>query len=108
VPIADIGRLSTLARGGSEISTDDQLVAAAAAGHLSRELAETLRAGYELATMLRIRRHLEQYRAADEYHNWLDPDDLGLLARAQLRETFKAIRTAHESIELRYQTGMLG
>jgi CBS domain-containing protein len=108
VPIADIGRLSTLARGGDEISTDDRLVAAAAAGHLSPELADTLRAGYELATMLRIRRHLEQYRAADEYHDWLDPDDLSVLARAQLRETFKAIRTAHESIELRYQTGMLG
>jgi hypothetical protein len=32
----------------------------------------------------------------------------GGLARAQLRETFKAIRTAQHSIENRYHTGMLG
>jgi signal-transduction protein with cAMP-binding, CBS, and nucleotidyltransferase domain len=40
--------------------------------------------------------------------NWLNPDELEVLARAQLRETFKAVRTAQLSIEQRYQTGLLG
>jgi CBS domain-containing protein len=108
MPIVDIARLHTLAAGGSEVATEDRLVASAASGRLSRDLAETLRAGYELATMLRVRQHVEQHRAGDAFHNWLDPEGLGLLARAQLRETFRAIRTVQQHIELRYQTDRLG
>jgi len=108
LPIADIGRLYALARSGHEISTDDRLAAAAGSGHLSYDLAETLRAGYELATALRLRRHLEQLRDGKPLDNWLDPDELAPLARAQLRETFKAIRAAQHNVEVRYHTGMLG
>jgi CBS domain-containing protein len=105
MPIVGLGRLFALTTGGGGISTDDRLVAAPA-GLLSRDLAETLRAGYELATMLRLRQHVEQHRAGDERHNWFDPDELGLLARAQLREAFKAIRTAQQNVQQRYRTGM--
>lgn len=108
VPITDIGRLYALARGGGEIGTDERLAAAADAGQVSAELATTLRAGYELATGLRLRRHLQRRRAGVPPDNWLDPDQLEALARAQLRETFKAIRTAQQSIEQRFLTGMLG
>ena len=108
LPIADIGRLYALATGGSETSTDDRLAAAAGAGHLSYDLAEALRAGYELATALRLRRHLELRREGKELDNWLDPDELAPLARAQLRETFRAIRTAQQNVEVRYHSGMLG
>jgi CBS domain-containing protein len=108
IPIADVGRLHTLARGGSEISTDDRLAGAAEAGQLSRDLAATLRAGYELATALRLQRHVAQHHIGDDLDDWLDPNDLEPLARAQLRETFKAIRTAQQSVESRYKTGMLG
>jgi CBS domain-containing protein len=108
LPIADIGRLYALASRRSEISTDDRLAAAAGAGLLSHDLAETLRAGYELAMALRLRRHLEQHREGNNLDNWLDPDELAPLARGQLRETFKAIRTAQQNVEARYHTGMLG
>jgi CBS domain-containing protein len=108
LPIADIARLHALARGSTDIATDDRLSGAAVAGQLSDDLATTLRAGYELATGLRLRRHLDQDDAGQPLDNWLDPDDLEALVRAQLRETFKAIRTAQHSIESRYQTGMLG
>jgi CBS domain-containing protein len=108
VPIADIARLHALSGGDSEISTDDRLAAAVAGGHLSPGLAGTLRAGYELAIGLRLRRHVAQHRAGEDLDNWLDPAALSALARAQLRETFKAIRTAQQSVEARYHTGMLG
>jgi CBS domain-containing protein len=108
VPIADIGRLLALASRRSEISTDDRLAAAAGTGLLSHDLAETLRSGYELATALRLRRHLAQHREGHRLDNWLDPDELAPLARAQLRETFKAIRTAQQNVEVRYHAGMLG
>lgn len=108
LPITDIGRLHALSRGGGEIGTDERLAAAAEANQISEELATTLRAGYELATGLRLRRHLERRRDGAPPDNWLDPQRLEALARAQLRETFKAIRTAQLSIEQRFLTGMLG
>ena len=108
LPVADIARLHALARGSGDIATDLRLEGAAEAGQVSGDLAATLRAGYELATGLRLRRHLERHDAGAPADNWLDPDDLEALARAQLRETFKAIRTAQQSIENRYHTGMLG
>ena len=56
----------------------------------------------------RLRRHLDCDDSGEPLDNWLDPDELEALARAQLRETFKAIRTAQASIEIRYHTTMLG
>lgn len=108
LPIADVARLYTLERGGRAIATDERLEGSADAGQLSADLAATLRAGYGLATALRLRRHLHQHRAGQPLDNWLDPHTLEPLARAQLRETFKGIRTAQQSIESRYLTGMLG
>jgi CBS domain-containing protein len=108
LPIADIARLHALARGGGEIGTDERLAAAGDGGLLSHELASTLRAGYELAMGLRLRRHLERHRAGTQPDNWLDPGRLEALARAQLREAFKAIRIAQQSIEQRFFVGMLG
>lgn len=108
LPIADIARLHAVALGAGRIATDERLAAAAAAGRISDDLAATLRAGYELATALRLRRHLERMRDGAPPDNWLNPGELEALARAQLRETFKAVHTAQQSIEQRYHTGMLG
>ncbi len=108
LPIADIGRLHTMVRGGGQIATDARLAAAADAHLLSDGLAATLRAGYELATALRLRRQLDRVQAGEPMDNRLNPDRLHALTRAQLRETFKAVRTAQQSIESRYQTGRLG
>lgn len=108
LPIADIARLHALARGSGDIGTDVRLEGAADDGQLSDDLAATLRAAYELAMGLRLRRHLERHAAGQPPDNWLNPDELEALARAQLREAFKAIRTAQQSIESRYHTGMLG
>ncbi len=108
LPIADIARLHTLAHGGGRISTDARLAAAAEAHELSGDLASALRAGYELATALRLRRHVQRVRAGRQPDNRLKPERLDALTRAQLRATFKAVRTAQLSIESRYQTGLLG
>ena len=47
LPITDIARLHALARGSTDIATDDRLAGAAAAGPLSHELAAALRARYD-------------------------------------------------------------
>lgn len=108
LPVADIARLFTLARGGNEISTDSRLSAAADDHLISDGLVSTLRTGYELAMGLRVRHHLDQHRRGEPQNNWLDLDDLEPLVRSQLRETFKAIRVVQQSLETRYHTSMLG
>lgn len=108
LPIADLARLVALARGGHEVATDERLAAAVADGVLSADLGATLRAGYELATGLRLEHHVAQRAAGEEADNWLDPDALSPLDRSQLRETFKAVRTAQEAMASRYRTSMLG
>lgn len=108
LPIADLARLATLARGGAEVSTDDRLAAAGAEGVVSADLASTLRSGYELAMRLRLRRHLDQHRVGAPLDNWLDPSELEPMARSQLRETFKAVRVAQENLAMRYRTDVLG
>ncbi len=108
LPVVDIARLLTLARGGREVSTDERLAVAVAEHQLSDDLGATLRAGYELAAGLRLCRHLEQHRRSEPLDNWLDPGELEPLVRSQLRETFKAIRTAQQHIASRYQIELLG
>ncbi len=108
LPITDIARLLTLARGGPEISTDSRLAAAIADHQISEELGATIRSGYALAIGVRLRHHLDQYRRGVPQDNWVQPDALEPLTRSQLRETFKAIRTVQSNLEVRYRVGMLG
>lgn len=107
LPITDIARVVTLARGGREIGTEERLLAAAETGAMSNDLAATLRSGHALATGLRLARHVERQRAGQPLDNWLDPGELEPLVRSQLRETFKAVRTAQEHLANRYRTSLL-
>ena len=102
LPIVDLARLHTLARGGSEIATADRLRAAAAAGLLSQGLADTLVAGHELVLGVRLDTALERLAAGLPVDNRVDPGALPALVRSQLKETFKAVRTAQEAVEADY------
>ncbi len=108
LPVADLARLTALSRGGSETATRDRLAAAGTDHVLSEPLCATLGAGYELATGLRLRHHAEQIAAGEAPDDWIDPTRLAPLERSQLRETFKAVRTAQEVVAGRYSTTMLG
>jgi CBS domain-containing protein len=107
LPITDVARVVTLARGGAEVGTDERLLAAAESRAMSADLAATLRAGHTLATGLRLARHVERHRAGLPLDNWLDPGELEPLVRSQLRETFKAVRTAQEHLANRYRISLL-
>lgn len=108
LPITDLARLATLARGGVEVGTHERLVAAAETGAMSRDLASTLREGYELATGLRLRLHLRQHREGLPRDNFIVPAELDPHERSGLRQAFRGVRTAQEHLASRYLTGMLG
>ncbi len=108
LPITDLARLATLARGGIEVATLARLEAAVEAEEMSADLGTTLAAGYELALGLRLRHHVAQHRRGHACDDWLDPAEVTALDRSLLRETFKAVRTAQEFLALRYRTSLIG
>ncbi|MEE3128160.1 MAG: DUF294 nucleotidyltransferase-like domain-containing protein [Actinomycetota bacterium] len=108
LPVADLARLTAVARGGPEVGTDERLEAAAETGAMSRDLSGTLRAGYALALGLRLQRHVELFEAGETLSNHLDPGALDPWVRAELKEYFKAIRVAQEHVSSTYLVGMLG
>lgn len=108
LPIVDLARFHTLARGGTEVGTQERLAAAARHRALSPDLADTLREGYELALGVRLDAQLAAVREGREPSDWVEPDRLPPLLRSQLREVFKAIRTAQDALELQRHTAHLG
>lgn len=107
LPIVDIARLLCLSAGASEVGTVDRLDAVAAAGLMSPDLRDSLAAGYELLTELRLQHHVRRLTADAPADNNLRPDDLPPMVRSQLKATFKAIRTAQELLDQRYLTSQL-
>jgi CBS domain-containing protein len=107
LPIADVARLFVLARGGTELGTDDRLAGAIAQGQLSEDLGTTLRAGYDLALRLRLEAQVTALESGTAVHNRVEPAALPSFARLQLRETFKAVRLAQELLQRRYLTHLL-
>lgn len=108
LPVAELARLTAVARGGPEIGTAERLVAAVETGVMSADLASTLRAGHTLALGLRLQRHADLHRAGLPLSNHVDPGELDPWVRAELRELFKAVRVAQEHVASRYLVGMLG
>lgn len=108
LPIMNAARLHALAIGSPALSTRERLAAAMDAGVLSAELGTVLREGHELAQRLRLEQQLAARESGATPGNHVDPATLSPLVRSDLREVFKAVRTAQEAIESRWRTGLLG
>jgi CBS domain-containing protein len=74
-------------------TTPERLRAAAAAGVLEREDAETLIDAFDLALELRIAHHLEQLAGGspERPDDSLDPEAISPLTRDYLRDVFRAV-----------------
>jgi CBS domain-containing protein len=108
LPIVDIARLHGLAVGSVHVGTGARLTDAVDAGVMSNDLAGTLAAGYDLALRLRLEAQVARHRDGLPADNRIEPGALPPLVRSQLRETFKAVRSAQSAIEDRYHTAILG
>jgi CBS domain-containing protein len=95
VPIVMLGRLYGLAAGSRERSTAGRLAAAAAAGLLSADAADTLLEAYAVLLSIRLDRELAEL-AEDPV-----PDTaLSARQRRQLHSAFRTVRTALQASEL--------
>jgi CBS domain-containing protein len=103
VPITDIARVLTLSRGVNATNTSDRLRTAIKLGALSEEMGENLIDALEFIASLRISHQANQIRRGEEPDNYLAPDDLSILERKHLKDSFKVIEEMQDAMEHRYQ-----
>jgi CBS domain-containing protein len=107
LPIVQFARIHALAIDAPVVDTIGRLEAAAAAGEVSAELTSMLIEGYELATTIRLEHQISRWRAGEEPDNRIDPEELTSWRRMGIREVFKAIKSAQESLALNFQSGLV-
>jgi CBS domain-containing protein len=93
VPISAIARWAAAAADAGEGSTPERLRAAAEAGVLRGDQAQTLTEAFELALELRIVHQLDQIAAGETPDDLLDAAVMSALTRGRLRDVFRAVST---------------
>jgi CBS domain-containing protein len=93
VPISAIARWAGAAADAGEGSTPERLRAAADAGVLRGDQAQTLTEAFELALELRIVHQLDQIAAGETPDDLLDAAAMSALTRGRLRDVFHAVGT---------------
>lgn len=102
VPITDIARVLALAEGISKVNTTERIEALSNTNSMSKEMAMNLIDALEFIANLRIQHQANQIRNNEAPDNYMPPDDLSLLERKHLKDSFSIIKEAQESLEKRY------
>lgn len=106
-PIVNLARLHALAAASPELSTRHRLRAAAEAGVLSQEGADSLRDALDFIGALRIRHQVGQLQADQPPDDYIPPDRLSSLERTQLKDALRVINIMLDALAQRYQTDRL-
>jgi CBS domain-containing protein len=87
-------------------STISRLAAVQEAGALEAETVVSLREAFEVVMHVRLDHHARQLGRDETPDNVVDPEELPPLARAQLREAFRAIAAAQKKLSVYVPLGM--
>jgi CBS domain-containing protein len=98
-PIAAIARWAGAQADTGEGSTPERLQAAADAGVLRADQAQTLTEAFELALELRVVHHMDQIAAGRPPDDQLDPATMTPLSRGHLREVFRAVSAVARQLQ---------
>ncbi len=106
IPIANMARFLALSAGVTISSTTSRLAAVHDAGALDDDTAASLDEAFAVLMRVRLEHHARQLEAGLATDNIVDPDTLPPLARAQLREAFRAIAAAQKRLSVYVPLGM--
>ena len=101
-PIVHMARFYALQAGMRARSTFERLDAAAAAGKLSRDGADSLSEAYRFLLQVRLREQLVATKAGKPLSNEINLQSLSAREHRHLREAFLGIKALQESISHRY------
>lgn len=107
-PVVSLARVYALEAGARTRSTFERLEAAAEAGTLSWEGAETLAETYRFLLQLRLREQLAAVNQGASPTNSIHLSALSPLEHRHLKDAFMAIREMQDATAQRFQTGLLG
>lgn len=106
MPAVNLARFFALSNGITISSTPDRLVAAEEVGALDAEAATVLREAFAVFARVRLQHHAAQIEAGRAPDNLVDPAELPPLARAELREAFRAIAHAQKRLSVYVPLGI--
>src|SRR5581483_1572896 len=96
--VGNLARAYAIGAGLTEKRTIGRLRAAAAAGALDADTAGALEEAFRFLWGVRIDHHVARLRAGRELDDFLDPAELGPVARRGLKEAFKVIARAQRAL----------
>jgi CBS domain-containing protein len=106
IPVANMARFYALSNGITISSTIDRLAAVHETGALDDDAAAALDEAFAILMRVRLEHHAVQLETGLEPTNVVDPSTLPPLARAQLREAFRAIAAAQKKLSVYVPLGM--
>jgi CBS domain-containing protein len=98
VPLVNLVRFKALAHGVTISPTLDRIEAVASAGGLSTESADALREAFVVISRIRFEHHAEQIADGSDVDNLVDPAQLAPIARTELREAMRVVRSAQRQL----------
>jgi signal-transduction protein with cAMP-binding, CBS, and nucleotidyltransferase domain len=96
--ISNLARVYTIRAGRSEKGTLDRLRAGEETGQISDEDHQTLEEAFRLLWQIRLEHQVRQVRAGTEPDDFVDPAELGTIARLGLKEAFRIIRSEQQGL----------
>jgi CBS domain-containing protein len=106
IPIANMARFLALSAGVTISSTVDRLAAVREAGALDDDTAAALAEAFTILMRVRLEHHAVQLETGMPTDNIVDPATLPPLARAQLRDAFRAIAAGQKRLSVYVPLGM--
>jgi CBS domain-containing protein len=100
VIIGNIARAHAIRSGVTAKRTLDRLRAAEGRGAIDAETREGLEESFRFLWEVRLRHHVDRWRAGTDPDDFVDPDELGAVARNGLKEAFRIIARAQKGLSL--------
>jgi CBS domain-containing protein len=99
--IGNIARAYAIRAGITAKRTVDRLRGAEQTGEIDAETREGLEEAFRFLWDVRLRHHVEQLRDGQELDDFVDPKDLGGVARQGLKEAFRIVAHAQKGLALK-------
>ncbi|HJS27505.1 MAG TPA: putative nucleotidyltransferase substrate binding domain-containing protein [Actinomycetota bacterium] len=98
--IGNIARAYAIRSGVAAKRTLERLRAAEGLGAIDAETREGLEEAFRFLWEVRLRHHVERWRTGEQPDDFVDPDELGAVARNGLKEAFRIVARAQKDVAL--------
>lgn len=106
IPIIDMVRIHSLARGIDAVNTHERIAALAAQKVLNIGDSRNLQDAFDFIQRVRVENQAAQLERGEPASNYCNPHDLPELSRKHLRDAFTIVHDSQQAIKLKYRAGM--